>query len=469
MPVRFLALVAVLALAPAPGAARSAPAPSSSPHVEFVREPVFGSRMLKVESGKTHDQTVILIHGLGGEGHGIWSKLIPALDGRYHVLTFDLPGFGRSEKPPAQYTPENYARLIRWLDERYAKSKSAVVGHSMGGGLALHYAARYPQRVSRVVLAGAAGVLEKSAYLNSSARLYGDQTGWPGFVTPWIDLLNDLTRDFTGWTGPGSDFLDLLRGSNAAWSALLKDTPDANAALGLITYDFSGDIEGFPHPTLLIWGGRDSVTPTRIAHLLNGRLPNSELHIIADAAHAPMYSHTLRFNTLVERALRAEINPEAPLPPPAAGKTALHCNGETGASYSGHYTRIVMKNCLGIRLNGVTAGSVELTGSTVTITHARIGSSGTALSAVDSDVTITSAEITGEVAVLADNSRLDFAGVTLTGKQAVLKVEGESRLVASVSDIRAGSKRCHVHGAYKLQRRTLESLLAGSCRYETFI
>jgi hypothetical protein len=89
---------------------------------------------------------------------------------------------------------------------------------------------------------------------------------------------------------------------------------------------------------------------------------------------------------------------------------------------------------------------------------------GTAVTAVNSGITTTSAEIVGTIAIHADASRLDLAGVTLNGRQAALRVEGESFLIASVSDVIIGSRRCHIHGTYRMADQVLKSSLPDKCR-----
>jgi pimeloyl-ACP methyl ester carboxylesterase len=64
---------------------------------------------------------------------------------RYHVLAFDLPGFGRSDKQNVLYSPVNYAAFVKWLVEERVNGPFTLAGHSMGGVIALRFAAIYPR------------------------------------------------------------------------------------------------------------------------------------------------------------------------------------------------------------------------------------------------------------------------------------------------------------------------------------
>ncbi len=97
-------------------------------------------------------QAVVFIHGWGG-WHRYWRHLWPRFVPRFRALAPDLPGFGWSGKPhDAPYTMEWFADWIAALLDAKGIDRAVLVGHSMGGGIALLAAARHPSRVSRLVL-----------------------------------------------------------------------------------------------------------------------------------------------------------------------------------------------------------------------------------------------------------------------------------------------------------------------------
>jgi len=97
---------------------------------------------------------ILLLHGLGGFAAS-WRHTIEALARRATVYALDLPGFGRSAKPRADYDLPFFARTVHGFLEALGVSQVSLVGHSLGGAVAVHYAAMHPSRVDRMALVGA--------------------------------------------------------------------------------------------------------------------------------------------------------------------------------------------------------------------------------------------------------------------------------------------------------------------------
>src|SRR5438046_2885283 len=132
--------------------------------MERVADPVFGGSVALYRAGKAGAEPVVLVHGLGKAGAEDWAKVVPALAERYDVYALDLHGFGQSDKGNHLYSPSNYARSLEGVLGQRLKGPFTLVGHSMGGAVALAFAAAYPARVRRLVLVDAAGVLHRSVY-----------------------------------------------------------------------------------------------------------------------------------------------------------------------------------------------------------------------------------------------------------------------------------------------------------------
>lgn len=116
--------------------------------------------------GNPENPAIVLVHGLGDEASTIWESSIELLKNDYFVVTFDLPGFGQSSKANELYSPLNYAKFIRYVAQTYVKKPFHLVGHSMGGAIALKYTSMYPSDVASLVLVDAAGILHRSEYNN---------------------------------------------------------------------------------------------------------------------------------------------------------------------------------------------------------------------------------------------------------------------------------------------------------------
>lgn len=100
---------------------------------------------------------LLLIHGIG-DNSSTWTEIIPHLAKNYTVIAPDLLGHGRSDKPRADYSVAAYANGMRDLLSTLGIDKVTVVGHSLGGGVAMQFSYQFPQMVDRLVLVSAGGV-----------------------------------------------------------------------------------------------------------------------------------------------------------------------------------------------------------------------------------------------------------------------------------------------------------------------
>jgi pimeloyl-ACP methyl ester carboxylesterase len=100
---------------------------------------------------------MVLLHGDGGSSAD-WQWVLPALASHYRVYAPDLPGSGASAKPAADYSPAFYARVVAGLFDSLGLDQAVVVGHSLGGLIALRLALAVPARVAALVLVSSGGL-----------------------------------------------------------------------------------------------------------------------------------------------------------------------------------------------------------------------------------------------------------------------------------------------------------------------
>ena len=117
-------------------------------------------------------EPVILLHGNGLSG-GLWKYNIGPLSPRYQVFAPDLPGFGRSDKPDADYGVEYYVEFLKSFMDALQIRKAALVGHSFLGVVAATFAVRCPDRVTKLVLADACSVISMSSPVYKAALKVG--------------------------------------------------------------------------------------------------------------------------------------------------------------------------------------------------------------------------------------------------------------------------------------------------------
>jgi pimeloyl-[acyl-carrier protein] methyl ester esterase len=247
-------------------------------------------------SGRGAD--LVLLHGWGLNG-AVWQELARALVRDYCVTTLDLPGHGRSRTFPEPYKLE---QLAEWVVQ-HAPPRAFWIGWSLGGMVALHIAAYYPQRVKKLVLV-------------ASTPKFVSAPDWPHGMEP--ELLDQFSEQLRAdYRKTIQRFLALqLRGVEQA-SALLRQlrevvfrygAPHRAALQGglevLRHADLRPCLVAAPMPCLLIAGARDTLIPVSAQDYLAANLTRAELRLIPGAAHAPFLSHPLEFR----RALRGFLH-----------------------------------------------------------------------------------------------------------------------------------------------------------------
>lgn len=420
--------------------------------LELERDPVFRGDVLVVQAGRSNAQTVLLVHGLGQNAFTDWLPVLPQLARRYHVITVDLPGYGYSTTPLGKYSPKNYARVLNEVLARHAKGPALVVGHSMGGAATLRLASEYPASTRKLVLVDVAGILHRTTFVKHSATDPLPIGNLPGVLKEPVSRLKDFGRAAVERVfGLPADPTRALRESELAWQFVLRNRTNVNAALALVDEDFSAAIHTLRQPVQIIWGEADTVAPVRTAQVLERRLPNAQLRTLAGVGHTPMETAPDRFLALLNAAL-ANDPPPRPVREKAPADTAdLKCTGQVDRQYSGHYREIVIENCTAVRLVDLTAERVVIRDSIVQLTNVQVRGTDVALDVLNSEVIVTASDLSGEIAVRADLSRLDLAGVSLLALDAPLEVRRRSRVIASASEVHSPGYNGYWHDSIELE------------------
>lgn len=418
--------------------------PQAQISTKFVQEPVFNSRVYIIESGQQNPKSVILIHGLGDMGTDTWKTLLPQLALKYHVIAFDLPGFGLSEKKNALYSPGNYANFVKWVVDNYAKGIPDIIGHSMGGAIAIAYAGTYPDRIDRLVLADVAGVLHKAAFTNEilQPRL-SDQ--WPDIPSGPLDWIDSMVRKTVMKLESFPLETDMPLESEQFRGTILGGDPTKIAAMATIQANIGPLLPNIQAPTLLLWGDEDKVTPYRTAILLKGSLKNARLVTIPGAGHVPMLENPQIFNYAVLDFLGGTKKPNDPAIP--LGTKSGSCINKTNASFRGSYKTIRISNCSNVKLIDIHAESVEISDSSAIIENTSITGPGTGLSVRNSRVTATALAIDADNALVASNSTLDLAGASLKGRTSALSTPDKAIILFSASQVQSPKNHYFLHGS----------------------
>ena len=262
-----------------------------------------GDRVAYLDVGQ--GSAVLLIHGMGGSSQ-TWREVVAHLATRHRVIAPDLLGHGQSDKPRADYSLGAFAVWLRDLLNELGISRVTLVGHSLGGGVAMQFAHQHPEYVERLVLISSGGL---GPELGRTLRLMSA----PGaeFVLPIIAPHKVVAAGerLRGWLASAG-----VRSAQAdeTWNAYisLADPKTRTAFLRTLrsVVDYRGQaVSAFNKmhftaglPTLLIWGAQDRLIPAAHGRDAHEALPGSTLVTLEGVGHFPQVEAPLAVTDTVD-------------------------------------------------------------------------------------------------------------------------------------------------------------------------
>ncbi|BCI89466.1 alpha/beta fold hydrolase [Mycobacterium persicum] len=295
---------------------------------------------------------ILLVHGIG-DNSTTWTGIHAKLAQRFTVIAPDLLGHGKSDKPRADYSVAAYANGMRDLLSVLDIERVTVIGHSLGGGVAMQFAYQFPQLVDRLILVGAGGVTKD---VNVVFRLASLPMGAEALallrlpmVRPTVQVVGRVLGLAIGSTAIGRDLPNVLR--------ILDDLPEPTASSAFTrtlraVVDWRGQIVTMLDrcyltqaiPVQIIWGSRDVVVPVRHARLAHAAMPGSHLEIFEGSGHFPFHDDPARFIDTVQRFIDSTEPAEYDQ---AALRELLRSGGGEGTVSGPADTRIAVLSAMG--------------------------------------------------------------------------------------------------------------------------
>jgi len=424
-----------------PSADAAASAAPLLAELNYTCLPLASGRQVWVgQAGQGHAEAVLLIHGLGNHAHRDWQPAIEPLARRFHVIAVDLPGFGDSSPLPGAYSFAALDSVLTQLLSQLGVDQVDLVGHSLGGAVALHFAHQHADQVGRLVLVDAAGILLRVVYAQQLARINARAVGIERIDRFFSDLdqrIGGVSKAVMSGADSRFDLSRWLIDNPLARNALIGRYTQLDAAFGLIEHDFSAAIRETGAPTTLIWGRDDPVAPLRIGELLAARMPDARLTVLDGVGHTPMSDSPAAFTALLLQALTEPLAPRT-TPRQAPGDVRnTSCRNGADRLYTGSLGSLLIENCQRVRISNAQLNQLTLVNSSVTIENtliANLKGDGVALDARNSEVSATAVYVKGRVAIRTQDSRFDLAGVSLRASERAVEMTTPSQLYFSVSD-----------------------------------
>ncbi|VFJ13133.1 alpha/beta fold hydrolase [Candidatus Nitrosocosmicus franklandus] len=237
------------------------------------------------EYGTNNKDHILFIHGLGSSSL-VWRDIPEALSSKFHSIVIDLVGSGESDKPKENYTISFFSKFVKdFINEISisAGEKISIIGHSLGGYIALDFALRNKEKIDKLILFDSSGLLSsptpllveyhnavKTADANlrrkKITKVLGDLYAHPSRLLP---IVVDLFIYFIEKKGAVEAF-------ESAYAYSTSNIIDVKQMHKL------SDLR-----CLILWGEKDKLIPISYAEQFKKHLASAELEIIKDAGHAP--------------------------------------------------------------------------------------------------------------------------------------------------------------------------------------
>jgi pimeloyl-ACP methyl ester carboxylesterase len=248
---------------------------------------------------------LLLLHGVTNSS-ATWERVAPSLGEHFTLIAPDLLGHGQSATPRGDYSLGAHASGARDILTALGIDRATVVGHSLGGGIAMQFAYQFPERAERLVLVSSGGLGREVHFLLRAATLPGADYVLPALTS-------------AGLVGVGRRIGELLR--------LARITPGQDLqvlAEGFASLDNAGSRQAFLHtvraviepggqrvsandrldlaallPSLIVWGEKDSIIPVEHGAAAHEAMPGSRFEVFPDAGHMPHDADPERFAALL--------------------------------------------------------------------------------------------------------------------------------------------------------------------------
>ena len=229
-----------------------------------------------LESGDSKN-TLVLIHGLGASAER-WDQVIPLFEDKFRVVVPDLIGFGYSDKPLVDYTPEFFSDFMEKFFDASGIVEPYLVGSSLGGQISAEFTASHPEKVKKLVLVSPAGLMKQStpaldAYI--MAALYPNEQSAKNAFQLMEGSGGDIDQKII------NGFIERMQLPNAKLAFM-------STVLGLKNSDsITLKLQTISVPTLIIWGSNDPVIPINYADHFVSSIQDCRFFRMDGCGHTP--------------------------------------------------------------------------------------------------------------------------------------------------------------------------------------
>ncbi len=276
-----------------------------------------GERVAYLDQG--NGEVLLLLHGMAGSSQ-TWRSVIRPLARHYRVIAPDLPGHGESTKPRSDYSLGAFAVLLRDLLDELGVTRATIVGHSLGGGIAMQFLYQHPDYAQRLILIGSGGL---GPDVGLTLRLLSA----PGaeLIMPIIAPRQVLAAGEQVFSWLRKSGIEAPRGEEIWRSySTFADAPTRQAFLRTLrsVVDYRGQAVSALNrlstrtdlPVMAIWGERDAIIPVKHAYAAQQARPDLRLEVLAGVGHFPQVERPAEVVELIDDFIAQDLATGVQLP-----------------------------------------------------------------------------------------------------------------------------------------------------------
>jgi pimeloyl-ACP methyl ester carboxylesterase len=271
-----------------------------------------GDRVAYRDAGR--GEVLVLIHGMAGSSES-WQPVFSRLARRYRVIAPDLLGHGLSAKPRTDYSLGAFAAGLRDLLDELGINAATLVGHSLGGGVAMQFIYQHPEYCQRLILISSGGLGPDVGVILRLLSAPGAELVLPLIAPPPLLRIGNTLRSWLAAAGVRSargaeiwkaysSFAD--RGTREAFLRTLRSVVDyrGQTVSALNRLHVRSEV-----PTLLIWGDQDQIIPVEHAYEAQNVRAGSRLEVLPGIGHFPQVESPAEVTEVIEAFLATSTNP----------------------------------------------------------------------------------------------------------------------------------------------------------------
>ena len=262
---------------------------------------VHGNLVRYAHAGTT-GPVVVLIHGMASRA-AQWERVMSILGDHYQVIAPDLLGHGLSAKPRGDYSLGAQACGIRDLLAALGHDQVSLVGHSLGGGIAMQFAYQFPERIERLALISAGGLGPEVSGFLRAATLPGSEIVLPIIAGSWVRAAARAIDRVLAPVVPAG-----MRAALVGFGSLGDGpTRDAFIHTARSVIDVRGQrVDGRDRlylaadlPLLVVWGAKDTIIPVQHGLAVGEAVPTARVEVFAQSGHFPHLTEPARLAALL--------------------------------------------------------------------------------------------------------------------------------------------------------------------------